>query len=381
MHKMKTFQFLSVLIFLAIFQQTAGQNLQFKGQASVWTNVNPVNELELWGGARYLPQLNFKVGKESKSLFDMEASVNLNGTLGTHPFDTLYSDGSIKPYRIWARYSTEQFEIRAGLQKINFGSATMIRPLMWFDKLDPRDPLQLTDGVWGLLGRYYFLNNANLWIWLLYGNEKAKTWEIGNTSQNQPEFGGRLQYPVPKGEIALTYHHRLCESSGYVVSAIDNTPFPEDRFAIDGKWDLGVGLWFETVWINKSNNVGMYTNQLMTSIGTDYTFEIGNGLNVIFEQLLFTYDEKPFQFESPYSFSTFSMNYSLGMNDNLSAMLYYDWMNDGWYNILTWNHQFGNFIFYGMGYSNPKNYKIPLTANDINLFAGTGLQLMLVFNH
>jgi len=56
---------------------------------------------------------------------------------------------------MWIRLSTKQFELRAGLQKINFGSATLLRPLMWFDKIDPRDPLQLTDGVYALLARYY----------------------------------------------------------------------------------------------------------------------------------------------------------------------------------------------------------------------------------
>ena len=125
----------------------------------------------------------------------------------------------------------------------------------------------------------------------------------------------------------------------------------------------------------------MFTNQLMACVGSDYTFGIGNGLNVVFEQLLFAYDEKPFQIANPYTFSTLSINYPVGMSDNLNAMVYYDWINKGLYNILTWNHQFGNFVLYGMGYSNPKSYKIPLTTSDINLFAGTGLQVMLVFNH
>jgi hypothetical protein len=378
---MKTFRYISILVCILVVQTVIAQKVEFKGQASAWTNFNPSNELELWGGARYLPQLNLKFGEESKSLLDFEASANLNGTIGTHLFDTLYSSGKIKPYRLWARYSTEQLEIRVGLQKINFGSATTIRPLMWFDKLDPRDPLQLTDGVWGLLGRYYFLNNANLWLWILYGNKNAKTWEFGDTSQDQPEFGGRLQYPVPKGEIALSYHHRLCDKLGTAMTAQDDILIPENRIGIDGKWDMGIGLWFEAAWMNKSKNIGPFTNQLMASIGTDYTFGIGNGLNVVFEQLLFAYDEKPFQLESPFSFSTLSLNYSLGMNDNLSAMFYYDWTNKGLYNIATWNHQFGNFSFYCMGYSNPKNYNIPLTANDINLFAGTGVQIMIVWNH
>jgi hypothetical protein len=372
---------ISSFLFLLAFIAHAQDKLEFKGQASAWINFNPNNELELWGGARYLPQLNLKFGEESKSLLDFEASANLNGTLGTHPFDTLYSSGKLKPYRLWARYSTEQWEIRAGLQKINFGSATTIRPLMWFDKLDPRDPLQLTDGVWGVLGRYYFLNNANLWLWVLYGNKNPKTWEVGETSHDQPEFGGRFQMQVPKGEMGLSFHHRLSDTRSLGAKATFNGLVPENRIGIDGKYDLGIGLWFEGVWMNKSKNIGQYTNQLMASIGADYTFGVGNGLNVVFEQLLFSYGEKPFQIKDPFVFSTLSMNYSLGMSDNLSAMIYYDWIYNGLYNIINWNHQFGNFTFYCMGYSNPKIYKIPLTANDINLFAGTGVQLMVVWNH
>ena len=66
------------------------------------------------------------------------------------------TDFRFKPYRLWLRYSTSHLEIRAGLQKINFGSSNILRPLMWFDKMDFRDPLMLTDGVYALLGRYYF---------------------------------------------------------------------------------------------------------------------------------------------------------------------------------------------------------------------------------
>lgn len=378
---MGTFRIILLFCCVTIFQFVAAQNPQFKGQASVWTNLNPSNELQFWGGARYLPQLNGQLGEQSKGMFDFEVSANLNGTMGTLPFDSVYSSGSIKPYRFWARYSTEQWEIRAGLQKINFGSASMIRPLMWFDKIDPRDPLQLTDGVWGVLGRYYFLNNANLWAWVLYGNEDAKTWEIGNTSQRQPEWGGRFQTPVPRGEMGLSFHHRLSDPRGLDTLVSINGLIPENRIGLDGKWDLGVGLWFEAVWLNKSENLGGFTNQTTLSVGTDYTFGIGNGLNMIYEQLLFEYDEKPLRINNPFVFSMLSINYPLGLNDHLSAMMYYDWINQGLYNILTWNHQFNNFTFYAMGYSNPSTYRVPLSANNINLFAGTGLQLMLVFNH
>ena len=158
-------------------------------------------------------------------------------------------------------------------------------------------------------------------------------------------------------------------------------PLAENRIGLDGKWDVGVGLWFEAVWMNKSKNIGAFTNQASLSVGTDYTFGIGNGLNVIFEQLLFAYDKKPLQINNPFVFSTLSLNYPLGLNDNLSALLYYDWKSSGIYNMLTWNHQFNNLMLYCMGYSNPKTYNIPLTSSDVNLFAGTGVQVMLVINH
>ncbi|HKK80752.1 MAG TPA: hypothetical protein VJ909_00805, partial [Prolixibacteraceae bacterium] len=128
-------------------------------------------------------------------------------------------------------------------------------------------------------------------------------------------------------------------------------------------------------------NIGMYTNQAALCIGADYTFGVGNGLNVVFEHLLFAYDEKPFAMNNPYSFSTLSVNYPMGFSDNLSAMFYYDWNNNDIYNLVTWNHRFRHFTFYAMGYSNPQNYNIPLSANEVNLFAGTGIQLMLVISH
>src|SRR5512133_1230769 len=161
----------------------AQDSLTFQGQASAWINLNSGNDLPLFGGVRYIPSLDYQIRFLNQKMLDFEFSANINGSAGVHPFDTVYTLARLKPYRAWVRYSGEQFEIRAGLQKINFGSASMLRPLMWFDKLDPRDPLQLTDGVWGLLARYYFLNNANLWLWGLYGNDKPKAWEMGKTTK------------------------------------------------------------------------------------------------------------------------------------------------------------------------------------------------------
>jgi len=152
----------------------ANDTLHVQGQFSAWSTYSTKSDIKLGLGARYLPQLDYSLALGNNSKIDFEASANLNGSLALIPDDDKYTSGHIKPYRLWVRYSTEHLELRTGLQKISFGSATLLRPLMWFDQLDPRDPLQLTDGVWGMLGRYYFPNNANLWLWGLEGNKNLK---------------------------------------------------------------------------------------------------------------------------------------------------------------------------------------------------------------
>ena len=124
-------------LFLATGQAQDRDSLTFKGQLIAWTNLNPSNDLPVWLGVRYLPQFNYNRALPKTRLFDVEASANLFGTAAFHPFESLYTDGAIKPYRLWARYSSPQFEFRLGLQKINFGAASLLRPLMWFDQIDP----------------------------------------------------------------------------------------------------------------------------------------------------------------------------------------------------------------------------------------------------
>lgn len=372
---------LSIWVLLAIPGTLLSQDtLIFKGQLSAWALYNGGLDLPLYAGGRYIPQLNYELFLPKERKIDFEASVNLNGNVGFHPFDTLNATGQIKPYRIWGRYSSPQFELRVGLQKINFGSASLLRPLMWFDQLDPRDPLKLTDGVWGILGRYYFLNNANIWLWGLLGNNDPKGWEMAGSHKGLPELGGRIQSPIPSGEAALSYHYRISDTRG--LEGIP--PFEkvqENRIGLDVRLDLIVGAWLEGSWINSNKNLGPYTNQEIFNAGIDYTFGIGNGLLVVYEQLLAAYDEKAFQFRNTTTFSLLSLSYPIGLFDNLSGIIYYDWTNQSIYNFLNWQRQFKRIVLYLMAYWNPKDYRIPLQENLQNLYAGRGIQLMLVLNH
>lgn len=352
------------------------------GQASAWTNVNHSSLLPVTLGGRYIPSLYYGIKPHGNQLVDFEASANIYGNFSFHPFDTSYATGDLKAYRLWMRYSADQFELRLGLQKINFGSASILRPLMWFDRMDPRDPLHLTDGVWALLARYYFLNNANIWLWSLYGNDDPSGWELIPSNINIPEFGGRIQVPVPKGEAAFSYHHRTADNSG--MNGFDQSweKIPEDRFGFDAKWDFMAGFWFEGSWTRKGKDLGPLTNQEIFNAGIDYTFGLGNGLYMAYEHLLFSYDENPFEFENMNSFSLLTATYTLNLFDKISAIVYYNWTENKIYNYFTWQKQFDKIILYVMGYWNPEEYNnIPAQTISQNMYAGKGIQLMFVFNH
>lgn len=370
--------YICLLIPTGLYSQ---DKLRLKGQLSEWMLYNAGNELQLYSGGRYLPQLNYDINLKNGNLIDFEASANLYGITGTLPFDTLYTNGDIKPYRMWARYSTNQFELRLGLQKINFGSASMLRPLMWFDQVDPRDPLGFTDGVWGLLARYYFLDNTNIWFWALYGNDNPRGWEPVGTNKNYPELGGRVQIPLSSGEAALTYNYRIADSREINEAIPSFKEISENKIGLDLKLDLLVGLWFEGSLTTKNKDLGIFTNQEIYNVGIDYTFGIGNGLYVVYEQLFSSYNEEIFGFENNTSFSLLSLSYPIGIFNNLSGILYYDWKSNKSYNFINWQFSFNKLSLHLMAFWNPEIYNIPTQQTDLNLMSGRGIQIMLVYNH
>ena len=375
--------YILILLLLLISSVTGAvtDTLMFRGQASLFALYNQSRKLPLNSGLRYIPQLNYSLDLKNDHKIDFEASANLAANAGISFFDSISASDMVKAYRLWARYSTRQLELRVGLQKINFGSANILRPLMWFDQVDPRDPLKLTDGVWGALGRYYFLNNANIWLWCLYGNTKPKGWETSGTNRNFPEVGGRLQLPVPSGEIAFTYHFRIADTRNLSESIYQFEKVNENRVGFDIKLNLFTGIWFEGSMVTRNKELGINSTQKIFNAGMDYTFNIGNGIYAVFEQLLAAGGERSLDFQNRISYSLLSLSYPVGISGRLGSISYYDWGNRKAYNFVNWNKQFGNFSFYLIAYWNPDIYNIPSTGESQNYYGGRGIQAMLVLNH
>jgi hypothetical protein len=359
------------------------QSLDWQGQLSGWLMANDRQPARIQLGVRYIPTFSLKKSFGEKLTLDGEASFNIFGAAQIHRLDDVQTSSDLKPYRLWVRFSTAQFEARLGLQKINFGSAMLLRPLMWFDRIDPNDPLQLTDGVTGLLVKYTFLNNANIWLWGLYGNDDPKGWEAVPSQRKTAEYGGRLQVPVLAGELALTYHHRRMDSqkSLFPLPAEEKQAVPENRFGLDGKWDIGAGVWFEAVLAHQDFELYPQKYQKYLNIGLDYTFSVGNGLHLLTEHLVAESARKVFEAGETVKFSVISLSYSLGLLDSIKGMVFFNWKTKDWYRFITWQRTYNKWSFYLIGFWNPEEYRIYTSQQGKNLFAGKGIQIMIVFNH
>lgn len=377
---------IAVVVLLADPAAVSSQTFGVHGQLSSWFIINDQRPSVPEGGLRYIPTLTLEKKLPAERSLDGELSMNGYASAQAPDWRDLHTTSRLKPYRIWARFKTSRFEARIGLQKINFGSATLLRPLMWFDSVDPRDPLQITDGVYGALLRHYLPSNVTVWAWGLYGNERQKGWETSPTDEKRPEFGGRVQVPVSKGELAFTTHHRRADFSKGPMTDIDlENPFAQEgRYALDGKWDVGIGIWFEGV-LTHQTHPGLATpDQKALNVGADYTFGAGNGLHILGEYFVLEQSRGALNEGKESRFAAVSLHYPIGLLDTVSTILYVDPSRDVAYRFINWQRSYDRWQFYVMGFWNPQQgaiYQGQVARSGQSPLTGRGLQIMAVFNH
>jgi hypothetical protein len=375
----KTKNIIAFSLFILFIAELNGQKVEFNGQIAGWGTANSSPGVQ--AGARFIPKLTWEIPAGKKFKLDGEFSADTWLSYTYLRDSGAVFDSNAGLYRFWLRFSGERFEIRAGLQKINFGSASMLRPLMWFDRIDPRDPLRLTKGVYGIQGKYTFRNNANIWLWMLYGNKSTKGWETIPSKYKRPEIGGRVQLPVPRGEMAFSYHNRVAEfPADWQPPVTGIRTFPEERFGYDFKLDLGVGIWLETsITHQKQDEIPPFTRA--ATIGADYTFGIVNGLNITAEQMFYTSSDKAFSKGKNLSFTGFSAGFPLSVITRVSTIVFYDWKNKGFYRFANLSFTFDNLALNIIGFWNPERFGLFNYGAGPNMFAGAGGQVMVVYNY
>jgi hypothetical protein len=370
----KQIAYAASLLWLMLTRFAAPQSLHLQGQLSGWGNSNPAQI-----GVRYLPELLADYALPGQWRFDGDFALNVFAASELHEWSVSRSESRLKPYRMWVRFATNRFELRGGLQKINFGPAVLFRSLQWFDRLDPRDPLQLTEGVYGVLMRYYLQNNANFWVWGLYGNEDPKGLEFVPTADNTIEFGGRWQQPIANGEAGLTFHRRRAELPKGLLPSENR--FDETRLALDGKWDVQIGIWLETAVIFRDIAMPELKYQRLLTIGADYTFATGNGLHVLSEFFTTADAFELFGGGTQRDFWGFSADYPLGLLDNIAGYLFRDLTSRQNFFSLIWQRTYDRWQVNLIGYLTPETAPAIAAQNFGNTIRGNGLQLLVVFNH
>ncbi|MCF7885822.1 MAG: hypothetical protein K9M80_04940 [Candidatus Marinimicrobia bacterium] len=303
-----------------------------------------------------------------QSLLDVSKNSYINFNISVNGFSSYVEDwdNKLELYRLSLTYQSLQTEVKVGLQKITFGPAKYLRPLMWFDRINPTDPMQITEGVYGALFRYYTMNNTNIWLWGLYGNEELKGMEQFKTEPDRPEFGGRLQIPLPKGEIAASYHNRK-------LKGIYRDQ--EQRLALDGYFDMGVGLWFESSISLMDNDV----NSVMATFGTDYTFGIGNGLNVIAEYMSIQYSPNNYFADPEEQLLALSFSYPLNIMDQLLYMSYFSEARDKLLHYLRYQRTYDKYSLNFAIFHYPEIGYDVFTGRQSNI-AGLAAQVMAIYN-
>jgi len=334
-------------------------------------------------GVQYIPTWSLVVPWPT-ALFDTEIAIDTNSYFNRKHNGEKSINFKFHAYRLWLRRSTDVLDIRVGLQKITFGTARLLRSLRWFDRIDPTDPLQLTEGVWGIRAIRYFENNSNLWLWGLFGNSDTKGWEKIPTKQNNIELGGRFQASVGNGEIGLSAHNRIISRRDLPkfleITTMANAT-PEFRAAIDGYYDIGVGLWFEATYTHTDFGIDHPNWESLLTIGSDYTFAIGNGLTTTFEHFMLNSADKPSHVNNDAHLSALMVNYQISLLDQFSTILFYNWEFDIPLIFLSWQRIYDDWTFNLNTFFSSKNVSQFSFNQSFTDLSSRGIQFTLIFNH
>jgi hypothetical protein len=368
----------------------SAQSVDVNGLAALAGSGSLNSTFDPYVSLRFIPAIDFSLTQGRTLTLDGEVSVDAVGTVTFPSEGSAESSGSLDPYRAWLRFAGPRVEARVGLQEISFGSATLFRPLMWFDSLDPRDPLQLTEGVYALLLRYYTKNNAGFSAWAMYGNDAQRGWDLAPPDPDSPEFGGRVQVPLFKGEFGAAYHHRKADLRALAAADAPGAPapvepapvepVPEDRFGFDGKWDVGIGIWVEAAIVHQDSPTLPRPYQRALTLGADYTFGIGNGLTALVEHFRLDSSAGAFSGGDAQDFSALLLRYPLGLLDELTGIFYYDWKSGGFSRFAAWKRTYDSLAFNVILFNNPDQVTVFPGQVGSSSFAGTGLQVLLSYN-
>ncbi len=376
---------LFLIVLLAHFPTVSASaefQLSYQGQMNLRLTLPLVESRPGEKGARYLPGIRSHMALEDGMEFDGEAIINFYLTSSETSED--FWQESIHAHRLWGRIFSNDSSIRLGLQKINWGPGKTLRALQWFDRIDPRDHSGFTEGVNALLVRSYFDNNANLWGWILYGNQQAMGISPHVSAKNQPEFGGRIQIPVENGEAGVSFHHRRI-NAGHLVENLRKEEKMENRIGLDAQWDLGPGLWFEFTYVEIAKAEPLSQRKRLSALGIDYTLDFGNGLYTALEAMQIQSGSSSATTESSTQWTAaLTQNYPLDLLHHVGLIALWDIEQKTGKLHANWRRVQDDIIWNVAFYYNETIVELPTGdsgASNSRIARDRGLQLVVQYNH
>ncbi len=345
----------------------------FRLQGQLWGTITGGNDpaegyrqhTELLG---YIPTLSVMKQFANGALIDFEWAHKVGISADGNPNGEIENFEDL--HRLWMRYSSEHLEVRLGLQKIAFGPARILRPLAWFDNIDPEDPTNQTDGVNALRLRFFPGANLALWTWIVISDQ----WEYYSP-------GIRLEATLPLGELGLSwYDHRQPGFHSLGQMPVAQLWGHDRRLALDLRYDGLIGLWTESFLVLPSESEQNPGRQKFVLLGGDYTVGIGNGLYIMLEQLWLPAADA--NSAGGRQLAALLASWSLGLFDQLMVIVYQDWDNSRTYSYFRWARVYDHISLNIMLSLNPRRSDYGNNILDPNLSGfGTSLNFMLVYNH
>ncbi len=200
-------------------------------------------------------------------------------------------------------------------------------------------------------------------------------WEAFSGKSGTLETGGRLTVPNNRGQIGISTHFRIADISELYPNDPD---LYESRIGLDGFWDVGVGLWVESVYKHQELSADPFLDQIQATLGSDYTIWLGNGLHIMAEHMLISSWNSPFMEDQTSHLSTVMLSFSPTMFDQVSLLILNNWEDDSPLAYISWGQTYDDFRFtVGAFYSKSDTNNSSAGSG----FSGKGLQLTVAYNH
>ncbi len=219
------------------------------------------NEVELRNG------LLGTLWEGEKSVIDFEFVLDFLYTGGIREQAGLAEEYDAEIFRGWLRWEKENIKVRAGRQQILFGSGSLFRPLGFFDTRIISGVIPLTRGVDGARATYFPGPTSLVEGWAVPAKTGERAiWGLrGERQLGLLEVGGVVQYH-PKTKLGF----------------LNSSQLELFQFGYHIKGEKVVGFWNESRIDVEQDKPGKPL-RFDSVVGTDYTFDVGQGLHVLFE--------------------------------------------------------------------------------------------------